>query len=168
MGPIMTPLQTLNWGTNLAKITSTKHKDLILRLAHGELYSKERLHRYRLIDNPLCSRCGEIETLQHKYFECPYIKEIWKRTLSVTDKLRQSIELTETLTEKALCCTREPNRITLTIHAEIINRIRQLKDDEANLLMLPKLFVKKAVEWTLRRELNTTIKDSISELLNDY
>ena len=168
MGPIMTPLQTLNWGTNLAKITSTKHKDLILRLAHGELYSKERLHRYRLIDNPLCSRCGEIETLQHKYFECPYIKEIWKRTLSVTDKLRQSIELTETLTEKALGCTREPNRITLTIHAEIINRIRQLKDDEANLLMLPKLFVKKAVEWTLRRELNTTIKDSISELLNDY
>ena len=167
MGPIMNPLQGMNWGYTLAKLTSTKHKDLILRLAHGELYSKERLHRYRLIDNPLCSRCGDIENLQHKYFDCPYIKEIWRRALILTDRYRRSIEPGETLIEKVLCCTREPLKATLTIHAEIIGRIRQLRDDDANLLMLPKLFVKKAVEWTLRRELDTGIKDSIKELLND-
>ena len=168
MGPIMSPLGSTNWALALSKLTSTRHKDLILRLIHGELYSKERLHRYRLIDNPLCLRCGAIETLEHKYFECPYIKEIWKKTLLLTNSLRQTVDPLETFIEKILCCTREPHKIIITIHAEIISRIRQLKDNDANLSMLPKLFVKKAVEWTLRRETDTIIKDSIKELLNQH
>ena len=167
-GPIMNPGTSINWASSLAKVTSTKHKDLLLRLVHGELYSKERLHRYRLIDNAQCPRCGEIETLKHKYLECPYIKEIWRRTLLLTDKLRHSIEPTETQEEKILCCTREPNKLALTLHAEIISRIRQLKDNEANLLLLPKLFVKKSAEWILRREKNALIKTEMAELLENY
>ena len=164
----MNPGTSINWASSLAKVTSTKHKDLLLRLVHGELYSKERLHRYRLIDNAQCPRCGEIETLKHKYLECPYIKEIWRRTLLLTDKLRHSIEPTETQEEKILCCTREPNKLALTLHAEIISRIRQLKDNEANLLLLPKLFVKKSAEWILRREKNALIKTEMAELLENY
>ena len=48
------------------KLTSTRAKDLILRLVHGELYSKERLYRYQLVDTPMCPRCNQIETLVHK------------------------------------------------------------------------------------------------------
>ena len=168
MGPIMSPVQSINWANSLSKLTNTKHKDILLRLIHGELYSKERLHRYNLIDNAICLRCGGIETLGHKYFDCPYVKEIWKKTLRLTDKLRLSIDPNESFIEKALCCTREPNKISLTLHAEIIARIRQLKDNEANLLLLPRLFVKKAAEWTLRREQSIEFKTIIASLLDDH
>ena len=168
IGPIMSPSQSINWASCLNKLTNTKHKDILLRLIHGELYSKERLYRYRLVDSSTCLRCGNIETLKHKYFDCPYIREIWSKTLKLTDKLRLSIDPTETLIEKALCCTHEPNKVSLILHAEIISRIRQLRDNDANLLLLPKLFVKKAAEWTLRREQSTFNKNTIVALLENY
>ena len=167
IGANVTPRDSLNWALVLKKLTSVKHKDNLLRLAHGELYSKERLHRYRLVDSPNCPRCDQIETLTHKYFECPYVKEIWKKTFVITDKSRQSLDPTESTAKKALGLISNPNTSLLTIHAEIISRIRRLKDAEANLLMLPKLFVKNSVEWVLRREINEHLKEQISELLEN-
>ena len=167
IGPNLTKASSVKWAFVVNKLTSIKHKDLILRLAHGELYSKERLHRYLLIDNAQCPRCDEIETIRHKYFECSYIKEIWRRTFLITNKLRLRIQPNETTIERVLCCTNEPNLTSLTIHAEIINRIRQLKDTEANLLLWPKLFVKKAGELLLRREQNQTVKNSLIDLFSD-
>ena len=58
------------------------------KLAHGELYSKERLHCYIRIDNPDCSKCGNVETLKHKFVECPYARAIWTKALSITDRIK--------------------------------------------------------------------------------
>ena len=168
MGPILTPGQSLTWANCLNKITSTKHKDIVLRLAHGELYSKDRLTRYGLIADNTCPRCSLVETLKHKYFECPYVANIWQKTLAITDKLRTSIDPLETPIEKALCCTNEPKPLALTIHAEIITKIRQFKDEEANLLLLPKLLVKNAIRSVLKREINDSIKTELISLLDDY
>ena len=167
IGPNLTKNLSLKWAFAVNKLTSVRHKDIVLRLAHGELYSKERLHRYSLIDSAQCPRCDEIETLRHKYFDCPYVKEIWRRTLLITNKTRQRIQPNESTIEKALCCTIEPNITSLTIHAEIISRIRQLKDTEANLLLWPKLFVKKAVELLIRREQNQGTKIALQDLNHD-
>ena len=134
---------------------------------HGELYSKEKLHRYRLVDSAICPRCDEIETLTHKYFDCPYVKEIWRHTLLRTNELRTTIDPNETLIDRVLCCTNEPNTITLTVHAEIITRIRRLKESEANLLLLPKLFVKTALDFLKRRELNKHHKEKLNELMHE-
>ena len=166
-GPILTPGQSLNWCFALNKLTCTRHKDIILRLAHGELYSKDRLARRGLIADSSCPRCYQTETLQHKYFDCPYIKEIWSKTLTLTNKLRTNIDPNETLIEKALCCTSNPNSISLTVHAEIVTRIRQLREEEANLLLLPKLFVKNAIVHVWRKELNGATKAQLSAILND-
>ena len=167
IGPILTPSQSLTWAKALSKTTSTKHKDIMLRLAHGELYSKDRLARRGLIVDANCPRCDQIETLKHKYFECPYVANIWRRTIDITNKLRTSIDQTETIVEKALCCTNEPKSIAITIHAEIIARIRQLKDEEANLLLLPKLMVKNSIRSVWRRETNDEIKTELASLLMD-
>ena len=167
IGPILTPSQSLTWAKALSKTTSTKHKDIMLRLAHGELYSKDRLARRGLIVDANCPRCDQIETLKHKYFECPYVANIWRRTIDITNKLRTSIDQTETIVEKALCCTNEPKSIAITIHAEIIARIRQLKDEEANLLLLPKLIVKNSIRSVWRRETNDEIKTELASLLMD-
>ena len=80
LGPILTPIESINLFSNLSKLTNTRHKDILLRLIHGELYSKVRLHKYGLVAHPTCPRCNELETLRHKYLECEYIKEIWKKT----------------------------------------------------------------------------------------
>ena len=167
IGALATPSQGINWANCLSKVTNVKHQDIFLRLAHGELYSKERLHRYRLVDSASCARCNDIETLKHKYFECPYVAEIWRKTLQVTNKLRTSIDPNETLIERALCCTNEPNTIAITIHAEILLRIRRLKDGDANLLLLPKLFIKYSLDFIKRRETCEAKLEALTELMQE-
>lgn len=44
-GAIITPSVSLNWGFALSKVTSVRHKNCLLRIAHGEVYTKEKLHR---------------------------------------------------------------------------------------------------------------------------
>ena len=58
----------------------------------------------------------------------------------------------------------EPNKIALAIHSEIILRIRMLKDDSDHLL-LPKIFVKNAVNAVLRNETEPALRAKIRESL---
>ena len=58
---------TLTWSLRLSKVTSTKHKSIMLRVAHGDIYTQEKLFRYGMAQGPDCPRCGEIETLKHKF-----------------------------------------------------------------------------------------------------
>ena len=163
IGPILTPCESINLFGTLAKLTNTRHKDILLRLMHGELYSKERLHRYGLVAQPLCPRCNQIETLKHKYIECDYVAEIWRRTLLFTNQLRLQTN-PESLESKILSSS-EPKLAILTVHAEIILEIRRLKD-EASYLTLPKILATKAVERVSRRENNLTIKRELNTLLS--
>ena len=65
-GLINTPIETINWSNKLSKLTCTRHKNVLLRVSHREFYTKEKLHRYRLIDSPICPRCDQIENYVHK------------------------------------------------------------------------------------------------------
>lgn len=165
-GTSLTHAQSLTWAHAVSKLTSTKHKDIILRLAHGELYSRERLARRGLIDDPTCPRCNELETLQHKFFDCPYTAEIWRRTMEITDKLKLTIDPNESLIDRALC-TNNPNLAALTVHAEIITRIRQLKAEDANLLLLPKLLVKNSIQNICKKEQNRDTKALLNSILGN-
>jgi hypothetical protein len=44
---------------------------------HDKLYNNVRLHRYRIIDSPLCKTCQIPETSEHLLYECPRAKEAW-------------------------------------------------------------------------------------------
>ena len=44
IGIITNPATTLAWGSAISKLTSVRHRSIILRTAHGEIYTKERLH----------------------------------------------------------------------------------------------------------------------------
>ena len=165
VGLILTPIEAINLYSTLNKLTSTRSKDLLLRLTHGELYSKEKLHRYQLIDSPACPRCNQTETLVHKYLDCDYVKEIWRRTLLQTNRLRTNTNVNDSLIEKVMSSS-EPNLSVLTVHAEILNRIRLL-NPEATHLTLPKLIVRKSIEMLARRELKQEIKEALGTLLNE-
>ena len=164
IGPIMSPSVAINWAYSVSRLSSTRHKDIILRLIHGELYSKERLNRYGLVGDPLCPRCQETETLSHKYLECEYVREIWQKTLNISSKLRTIDDPTETLLDKLFCATSDVTIASLTVHAEIILRIKQLKED-SNYLVLPRILVHNAIRVKIQFLLDTGILPSKSKEL---
>ncbi|CAK8560654.1 unnamed protein product [Lathyrus sativus] len=50
----------------------------------GKLATKERLKRFGMIEDNICSLCkSEEETMNHLFFHCPRIKHIWKETLEL-------------------------------------------------------------------------------------
>ena len=165
IGAILTPSEALSLAAQINKLTSIKHKDILLRLLHGELYSKEKLSRFGLIDNASCPRCGEVETLNHKYIECEYVKAIWSKCLQRTNELRTAVNPTENDLEKVLCCL-EPNKTVLTVHSEVIMRIRALKENVDHLL-LPKIFVKNAITSVSKKEQNQEIKNQLLHLIDN-
>ena len=164
IGLLATPSESVSLMTEINRIVSVKHKDMLLRLLHGELYSKDRLSRYGLTDSAECPRCLGIETLYHKYIECPYAVAIWAKCLYKTEKLRQSTQPHEELLEK-IYTSSEPNLLSLTIHAEILLKIRVLKDEDH--LLLPKILVKNAIASLIKKEKNTEVRGKLRELLND-
>ena len=161
-GLINTPAETINWANKLNKLTSTKLKNVLLRVAHREYYPKERLHRYRLIDSPNCSRCDQIEDYDHKVYNCSYVKKIWAETFKLTDKAGVLNQLC--FQSQVLGTSIGTDSTVLTVHAEVLNRILLLRD-EANHLMRPISFVKQAIEYLIRKERGESRRNKIKNLL---
>ena len=156
----------LNWGNALSKVTSVRHRNCLLRVAHGDIYTKEKLARYGLRESPNCPRCGEIEDLQHKITQCEYSRRIWERTTSLTDRLKLSDTIDPIPIEnKILGATVGTNPLILAIHSEVLSRILTIKDD-ANYLLRPKVLVKQALKTIQLNEKNLEIKSKCESLLD--
>ena len=120
----------------MSKITSVRHKNILLRIAHGEIYYREKLYRYGLVESPNCPRCNEVETLRHKVVECEYVKRIWRESFIQTDRLIRSNPQHDPdfIENKIIAAFVGSNSLIATIHAEILLRIIGLKDDQLYLL----------------------------------
>ena len=117
IGAILNPVENSSWTYKLAKLCSTKHKNLLLRIAHGDWYSNDRLHRFGLRDDPRCDLCGEIETIKHKVINCPFKLPFWRSLARQEgldlDSLAEPIEF-------SLGMYKTANIPNLTLHAELI------------------------------------------------
>ena len=163
IGMVLENSEALTWGLRLARVNSTRHKNIILRVAHGEIYTKEKLHRFGLTDSPVCPRCQETETLEHKFIQCNYIKRIWDIVLSSCRKITTGNPSTEPR-NKAICGGYLTSNTTIiTINAEIMLRILSLKDDES-FLIHPKHFVKHAISYLMRKERKQNIKNDLKSI----
>ena len=168
IGMILTPNEALTWGESLRKMASIKHKSFILRVAHGDVYTKEKLYRYGLNPNPECPRCGHIETLHHKFVSCEYVSKIWDYTINLTNQLKPVSPITnQELRENNIMgssITTEP--LILSIHSEILTRIMYLKDDQ-NFLLHPKHFtgyaIKNLIQCEKRRDVRSKLENLISQ-----
>ena len=79
IGLALTPGEVLSWTSKIRKLTSVRHRSILLRIAHGEVYSNSRLFRFGLITSPGCENCDcDLETIAHKIVECQAAKESWK------------------------------------------------------------------------------------------
>lgn len=59
--------------------TPTKIKLLLWKATHGGLPVNERLAARSIIPNPACIRCGEVESVSHVFFTCPFAQETWRK-----------------------------------------------------------------------------------------
>ena len=121
--------------------------------------------RFGLIDNNVCPRCTEIETLQHKLYECSYTKEIWKRIFRLTNPLvNVNLESIDPIKACLAASLNTPLTAT-TLNAEIIYRIMTLKTEQ-DYVIHPRILIKSALELLIRRERNRDLKAELETLLN--
>ena len=163
----MTPNEAIAWGKSLSKVTSVKHRNVLLRVSHGDIYTKAKLTRFGLNENPSCPRCDQVEDLKHKFLECPYARRIWSCVLQLTRSLKNDIpEENVSLEENEIIgATLATTPLILSIHGEVLNRILYLKDD-ANYLLHPKQIALMSIKSVLANERKLEIKDLCTNLLD--
>ena len=123
IGLALNPGEVLSWTKKVRGLTSTRHKNIILRVAHGDIYSNDRLHRFRLRDSSACANCGEaVETIQHRITACPLAQETWTIANEARSAIGISI-LNDFTIENLLGAQDRLDKISLTINAEIIHRL---------------------------------------------
>jgi hypothetical protein len=73
---------TTDWERVWANLHASCAADSIkvnwFKVIHDILPKNERLHAIRLAGSPLCSNCGEHDTLMHRIIECGEGRKIWE------------------------------------------------------------------------------------------
>ena len=120
---ILSPGELLSWTKRISKLTSTRHKNIILRVAHGDVFSNSRLCRFNLTDNPGCKNCpAPSESILHRILECPNAVRAWKKL----EELKVQIGLTalsDLTIENILGAKDRVTKIELALNAELIHKL---------------------------------------------
>ena len=117
-------------GKVIKSLTNTKLKTILLRALHGDIYCGTRLKKFGMTDSDECQRCGAPETINHLLLYCPYVKKLWEICKSLTSIPINSIN-------EILGYHDFHDKVTLTIHCEIIRRLLAIdrpKTDQQKLL----------------------------------
>ena len=159
-GLILTPAESASWLYKVNKLTSVKHKSILLRLAHGEVYTRDKLYRYNLIENDRCHVCGETETLNHKFITCVYAQSIWEIVNNLNGMIPEANSEPEQI---VLGAWLNSDKLNLTVRAEIIQRLSYQRDQ--NYVIRPNLIVKMAINSLRLKEENAEFKNLLDTLL---
>ena len=130
LGLILNPGEVLHWTKCVKKLTSTRHRNILLRVAHGDIYSNSRLCRFGLLDNPKCNNCQElIEDIRHRLVDCPKAQNAWNylNELKVRIGLKQ---LTDLSIENLLGAKDKLSKIELALNAELLHRLSAMGSAE--------------------------------------
>ena len=166
LGVILTQSESMSWGLRLTKLTSAKHRNTILRVSHGDVYTQEKLHRFGLSDSDKCPRCDQVETLRHKILECDYARRIWHAAIPMLRKLQDTFNPNPEPDKTAIAASVEASTASMTLTAELLLSILFLKRDQ-NHLMHPKFVVMRAIKNLAIKEGNNKIKVKFIEIVND-
>ena len=123
-GMLLTPGEVLNWTRSMKKLTSTKHRCALLRIAHGDVYTNERLARFGLINDPKCSNCDvNFEDLKHRFIDCLKVKETWQLLEDKIEELGLQ-RIDPNSIENALGAGQvHQDKLAFTIRAELLARL---------------------------------------------
>ena len=60
------------------KCKNIKLRHVYYRLISGDIFSKERMCRFGMIDNNICERCQQVESTRHLLWGCIESRNIWE------------------------------------------------------------------------------------------
>ena len=98
------------------------------------MYSRDRMFRFGMVDDDLCPRCNQKETISHMIFECNYSEKIWSETSKLMSINYQTIN-------EVLGINLRHDKVTLTIHAELLCRLMSID----RLIIEPKSVLKMVI-----------------------
>ena len=110
----------INLGFMISKLTNVRNKTIILRAIHGDIYCGTRLKKFGMTETDLCPRCNIPETISHQLTDCLYVRKIWDILTKITGIKINSLS-------QALGHDPMHDKITLTIHAEIIRQLMSIE-----------------------------------------
>ena len=126
IGLILDPGEVASWTRRMKKLTSTRHRNLLLSVAHGDIFSNERLYRFGLIDEPRCLNCQEPnESILHRIIECPMAIQAWQE-LEHFKQVVGLAQLSDLSIENLLGAKDPVNRIELALQAELMHRLSSI------------------------------------------
>ena len=160
IGLLLTPGELLSWTLRLKKLTSTRHKNILLRTVHGDIYSNSRLFKFGLKDDPKCCNCPEpIETVIHKIAECPKAIEAWNK-LERTKRRLNLNTLSDLTIENLVGAKDRVGKVELALQAELILKLTSRGEQYC-----PEQLVKSAVMLVCGSE---KLKDEVKQEFNKY
>jgi hypothetical protein len=56
---------------------NSKLRNIYFRLINNDFFTRERMYKYKMIENDKCTRCGQVESVKHLLYECEHSKSIW-------------------------------------------------------------------------------------------
>lgn len=75
--------QKVEWRDLMYGNMATLRACFIMWLAcQGKLSTKDRLFKFGMIDNTNCCFCSDEESINHIFFICPYMRNIWLEALA--------------------------------------------------------------------------------------
>ena len=123
IGMVLDPGELLSWTKRVKSLTSTRHKNILLRVAHGDVFSNARLHKFGLRDSAGCSNCDErVESIQHRLFDCPKARETWIKFNEAKNSLELTVVNLLTL-ENILGAGERLDKLDLALQAELLLRL---------------------------------------------
>ena len=162
--PTVDPIEVLAWTKRTKSLTSTRHKNILLRIIHGDVFSNSRLFRFGLLNDPKCINCPEpIESIAHRLKDCPKAEESWR--LLGEAKLRLNLSpLTDGSIESLLGIKDNLDKLELALNAELL-----LKLSTRSEVYCPKALVKSVLKFiSYAEKLGTEMKTKFDNLLRDW
>jgi hypothetical protein len=88
-------IESIKWPENLETIDTitfrkncknTKLRNIHFRMVHSDFYTQQRMFKYKMTNDPNCTRCGNTETTKHLLWECQESQNIWKLYNEILDE----------------------------------------------------------------------------------
>ena len=123
IGLALTPGEVKHWTGRIKKLTSVRHRTIALRLAHGDIYSNSRLHKFGLLESPRCNNCDStLETIEHKVLDCPKAAECWNKLRDIKEELELTDGGSASVAAILGACDGY-SKLSLALNCELIQRI---------------------------------------------
>jgi hypothetical protein len=125
-------------------VKNQKLRNIVTRVWHGDIFSRQRMKKFNMIDSEICSRCDRIETIEHQIFKCKEASQYWNSYNQLI--YRCGMEECQVYSyEDIILPTACDNEISFTLKAIVIN-INILKERPKYENRIFKNFIMKLIE----------------------